>query len=391
MNFVKILQRHVFFQLSAAVVGSLALFIFVLVTGNVFRQVLGELVNGRISFGLLCEICFLISMSVVPYAMPLGMLTGVLLVLGKMSSTNEILAMKAAGLNLWRIVAPIFFVVLIGVGVSAYINCCWAPTATNQYKQILKNVFRESPTKLIVPRELFNQFPGFTIYAESRSGDTLKNFWIWELKNGVPARTTHAEEATIRYVEAKTDDGEDCLEIVLKNAVVEERDKSTPHKVTGTQFRYSSVQEAPVKISLGKILSQDIVSGPRRKLRWYTLAELLELRKTGWKLDYATEPDREKVRAEQIAIQLQIQNYLTAAVACFSLALLAIPLGIRISRSETFVNIGVALALALTFYLLTTFVSWIEDPDWRPDILVWTPNILFQIAGFVLLRRAAKN
>lgn len=379
-----------FFQLATAVAGSLLLFIFVLVTGNVFRQVFGELTNGRISLSMLVEICFLISMSVVPYAMPLGMLTGVLLVLGKMSSTNEILAMKAAGLNLWRIVSPVFLVVLIGVAFSAYINCFWAPQATNQYKQILKNTFRESPTNLIVPREIFDDFPGFTIYADAREGDTLKNFWIWELKNGVPARTTHASEATIRYVEATHEGEEDALAIILKDAVVEERDRDNPGKVAGTQFRYSSVQEAPIKISLGKILSQDIVSGPRRKLRWYTLPELMELRKTGWKLDYKTAP-AEEVRKEQIAIQLQIQNYLTSAVACFSLALLAIPLSIRISRSETFVNIGIALALALTFYLLTTFVSWIENPAWRPDILVWLPNVLFQIAGFILLRRAAKN
>ena len=87
-----------------------------------------------------------------------------------------------------------------------------------------------------------------------------------------------------------------------------------------------------------------------------------------------------------------MQNYLTSAVACFSLAILGIPLGIRVSRSETFVNIGIALALALTFYMLTTFISWLEDhPSLRPDILVWIPNILYQVVGFILLRKAAKN
>ncbi|MCR5183404.1 MAG: LptF/LptG family permease [Opitutales bacterium] len=379
-----------FFQLAAAVGGSLLLFIFVLVTGNVFKSVLGELSNGRISLSMLGEICFLISMSVVPYAMPLGMLTGVLLVLGKMSSSNEILAMKAAGQNLWRIVSPIFLVALIGVVFSGYINCFWAPQATSKYKTMVKSTFRDNPTNLIVPREVFTRFPGFKIYAESREGDRLKNFWIWEIKDGVPVRFTHAAEAVIRYVEATAEDEEDALSIVLKNAVVEERDGKNPADVSGTQFRYSSVAEAPIKISLGKIFSHDIVSGPRRKLRWYTLPELMDLRRTGWKLDYKTAP-ADEVRKEQVAIQLQIQNYLTSAVACFSLTLLAIPLGIRISRSETFVNIGIALALALTFYLLTTFVSWIEDPDLRPDILVWTPNFIFQIAGFILLRRAAKN
>lgn len=380
-----------FVQLASAVVMSLGLFIFVLVTGNVLRRVVGELANGRISMSMLLEIVGLISVSVVPYAMPLGMLTGVLLILGRMSASNEILAMKAAGMNLWRIVAPIFFIAIVGVGVSAYINCFWAPSAAGAYRSILKSTFRDSPTKLIVPGTLFSDFPGYTIYAEAREGDKLKNFWIWELDSqSRPLRTTHAQEATILFVEAQGDDGEDSLSIELSQAVSEERSRRAPDDVAGSHLNFSKAGHASVVIPLGKILSREIVSKKNRKLRWFTLPELFELRETGWRTDPQKDAP-EVVEAERIQIQLQMQNYLTSAVACFSLAILGIPLGIRVSRSETFVNIGIALALALTFYVLTTFVSWIEDPAWRPDVLVWIPNVLYQIVGFVLLRKAAKN
>ena len=380
-----------FVQLAAAVLMSLGLFIFVLVTGNVLRQVVGELANGRISLPTLFELIWLISVSVVPYAMPLGMLTGVLLILGRMSASNEILAMKAAGMNLWRIVSPIFFIAFLGVCASAYINCFWAPTAANRYKTILKSTFRDSPTKLIVPKTLFREFPGVAIYADDRSGDVLKNFWIWELDSrSRPIRATHADEAKIVFKEAVEYGEEDSLGIVLKNAVTEERSRDDAGSVFENQLRFSGIGEAQIKVSLGNILSKDIITKDRRKLRWFTLPELFELRETGWRADPKTDAP-EKVESDKIAVQAQMQNYLTSAVACFSLAILGIPLGIRVSRSETFVNIGIALALALTFYLLTTFVSWIEDPAWRPDILVWIPNILYQTIGFVLLFRAAKN
>ncbi|MCD8299482.1 MAG: LptF/LptG family permease [Opitutae bacterium] len=388
---MKILSRHMFFQLATAVLLSLALFIFVLVTGNVLKHVMSELANGRISLPTLFEIFGLISVSVIPYAMPLGILTGVLLVLGRMSSSNEILAMKAAGMNLSRIIAPILFIAFISVVISAYINCFWAPTATSSYRSMLKSTFRESPTNLIVPGELFTQFPGFSIYADKRKGETLENFWIWELDgSGNPQRTTHAEEATIRFVEAQGNDDEDSLKIMLKNAVTEERSREAIKNLSGTQLRFSGVAKAEIEVSLGKILSSEIAAKSNRKLRWFTLPELFELRETGWRCN-PKKDSPEVVRAERINIQLQIQNYLSSAMACFSLALLGIPLGIRVSRSETFVNIGIALALALTFYMLTTFVSWIKDPDWRPDILVWAPNILYQIVGVILLRKAAKT
>lgn len=382
-----------FVQLATAVVMSLGLFIFVLVTGNVLRRVVGELVNGRISVSMLFEIIGLICVSVVPYAMPLGMLTGVLLILGRMSSSNEILAMKAAGMNLWRIVSPIFFIAFIGVCVSAYINCFWAPSATNKYRTILKSTFRDSPTKLIVPGTLFTEFPGYSIYAESREGDALKNFWIWELdKASRPIRTTHAEKATIRFVEAESIDDEDSLCIELSNAVTEERSRKHPERIVEDHLKFSNIERAPkISIPLGEILNKDVVSKKKRKLRWFTLPELFELREEGWRCDPKTATP-EELFTERVQIQFQMQNYLTSAVACFSLAILGIPLGIRVSRSETFVNIGIALALALTFYMLTTFISWLEDhPSLRPDILVWIPNILYQIIGFILLRKAAKN
>lgn len=388
---MKILNRYLFVQFAVASVMSLGLFIFVLVTGNVLRRIIGELANGRLSMPTVFELVGLISVSVIPYAMPLGMLTGVLIVLGRMSANNEIIAMKSAGMNLWRIVSPIFLIAFIGVCISGYINCFWAPRATNQYKTMLKSTFRESPTRLIVPKVLFREFPGFAIYADSREGDALKNFWLWELgEDSVPVRFTHADEATIRFVEAKSAFEDDRLQITLKNATTEERSRGDPADVGREPIRFSSIGNAPISISLGQILGEGTLPKERRKLRWFTITELMQLREEGWRADPATDPP-EKVEADRIAVQMQMQNYLTFAMSVFSLAILGIPLGIRVSRSETFVNIGIALALALVFYLLMTFVSWIEDPAWRPDILVWLPNILYQVIGFALLYRAAKN
>lgn len=386
---MKILNRHLTLQIASAVLLSLGLFIFVLVTGNVLRSVVEELANGRLSMPTVFELIALIALGVVPYAMPIGMLTGVLIVLGRMSASNEIVAMKSAGMNLWRIVSPVFFVAFIGVCVSGYINCFWAPRATNQYKTMLKSTFRDSPTRLIVPKEIFREFRDFAIYADERDGDILKNFWLWELDgNGVPRRFTHAEEAGILFVEAKDSFDDDRLQISLKNATTEERPKGD---ISKAPVRFSSIGDAPVSVSLGDVLGGGgELPKERRKLRWFTITELMQLRDVGWRADPAKDSP-EKVREDRTAVQLQIQTYLTSAMSVFSLAVLGIPLGIRVSRSETFINIGIALALALIFYLLTTFISWIEDPAWRPDILVWLPNIIYQVIGFALLYRAAKN
>lgn len=378
-------------QLITAVLLSLGLFIFVLVAANLMR-VTDDLTSGRLPFSTLLEFMALVAVGMLPYAMPLGMLTGILLVLGRMSASNEILAMKAAGMNLWRIVSPIFFIAFLGTCISGYINCFQAPRAANQYKAMLKNAVSDNPAKLITPGKIFSEFKDFTIYAQRRDGETLKGVWIWEFdkRTGVPARTTQAEEATICFVESAERAGDASLRISLKNAVAEERNRHDPEGIFANQFRFSAIGNSEIEVPLDKIFSQPLLSKDRRKLKWFTLPELFELRDEGWRANPKTDAP-EIVESDRIAVQLQIQNYLSSAMACFSLTILAIPLGIRISRSETFVNIGIALALALTFYLATIFLSWIENPAFRPDILVWIPNIVYQIVGACLLYKAAKN
>lgn len=74
------------------------------------------------------------------------------------------------------------------------------------------------------------------------------------------------------------------------------------------------------------------------------------------------------------------------------MVVLAVPLGIKASRSETFANLAIALALAMSYYMMTVVISWLEKyPEMRPDILIWIPNFIFQAVGTYLIYRSSKN
>ena len=74
-----------------------------------------------------------------------------------------------------------------------------------------------------------------------------------------------------------------------------------------------------------------------------------------------------------------------------TLAFLAVPLAVRVGRSETFVNAALALAIALSYYLLSSMASYVKDPALRPDLLVWLPNLTVLVLGWFLLRRASRH
>ena len=74
------------------------------------------------------------------------------------------------------------------------------------------------------------------------------------------------------------------------------------------------------------------------------------------------------------------------------MVVLAVPLGIKASRTETFANLAMAVALAMSYYMMTVVISWLEKyPHMRPDILIWAPNLLFQAVGTILIWRSSKN
>ena len=63
----------------------------------------------------------------------------------------------------------------------------------------------------------------------------------------------------------------------------------------------------------------------------------------------------------------------------------------RATAALTNVSAAVALAIALTYYLLTSMAGYVKDPAYRPDLLVWLPNLVVITLGWFLLRRASRH
>jgi len=87
-------------------------------------------------------------------------------------------------------------------------------------------------------------------------------------------------------------------------------------------------------------------------------------------------------------VAITIQNKFNTAILVLSFAFIAVPLGIKVSRRETSANLAVAVGLALGYYFLTVMVSWLDPyPQYRPDILIWLPNLFLFVIGGWLFRR----
>ena len=97
-----------------------------------------------------------------------------------------------------------------------------------------------------------------------------------------------------------------------------------------------------------------------------------------------------EIAQRKMMARTQLMSHLASAFSVFSLALLAVPLAVRVGRSETFVNASIALAVALSYYLMSSAAAWVKNPVYRPDLLIWLPNLIVVAIAVMLLRRVSR-
>ena len=381
---MRLLDRHVLTETAIAGGGATCAFVFVLVAGNVLSQVSKAVASGRVGGGEGLQLVGLLIPGVLPYALPLGLLTGVLIAFGRMSSQQELTAMKASGRSLGRIARPALVLAGCLALLSGWLNLEVAPVANTEYKRLLIGSAKDNPASVIVPGKLNRQFPGMVIRATARDGEVLRDFWLWSVDDrGRLTQTIHAREARLAPEVNKA--GEGILRVTLTDARLERRQAGDENFTRPSSFTTAEVTSLEFPAS-GVFKDGENF---QRKLRWLTTSELLDAMDKGWQV--APNATRQEKEQGQMLATTQLMAHLASAFSVFSLAFLAVPLAVRVGRSETFVNAAIALGIALTYYLLTSMAAYVKDPDLRPDLLIWLPNVVVVGLAWTLLRRASRH
>jgi len=381
---VRLLDRHVLTETAVAGGAATGAFVFVMVAGNILNQVSSAIASGRVSGWEGLELIALLIPGVLPYALPLGLLTGVLLAFGRMGSQQELTAMKAGGLSLGRIARPALLLAAALALLSAWLNLEVAPDANTEYRRLLVGSAKDNPASVIVPGQLNRQFPGMVIRASARDGEVLRDFWLWRVDDrGRLVQTVHAREARLARAVSKA--GEGVLRITLTDARLDTRPAGDQTFLQPSSF--ATADTSTLEFPASGIFKDG--ENFQRKLRWLTTQELLVAIERGW--DVAAGADAATLERGRMVAKTQLMAHLASAFSVFSLAFLAVPLAVRVGRAETFVNAAIALAIALTYYLLTSMAGYVKDPAYRPDLLVWLPNLVVITLGWFLLRRASRH
>lgn len=376
-----LLHRHIFASVAGATAIAVGFFAFLLVTGEVLRRLLDFFTAGLIGPATVFRLVVLTVPYAAVYALPIGLLTAVLLVLGRMSSQQEITAMRAAGLSLGYIARPIWLIAGSGVVVLLALNFHYMPLSRTQGQVVLTEAMQQNPLKIIEPKTFVRDPKGrFVLYVGGRDGPRLEDFWCWRLdKQKRVLSVIRAKAGTAGYRE---EDGHVVL--ALNDVSVETRDRKAPESFSKppliATFESTSLELPP------EMFGSDPKQAERKKKsKWMTFAELSSRRA---ELEAKGSTVTKDERAELTNLTVTLHSKAAASFAVLAFALVAVPLGIKVSRKETSANLGIAVALVLGYYFLAALAGTLErSPALRPELWVWAPPLIYTAVGVWLFRR----
>ncbi|MFU8847852.1 MAG: LptF/LptG family permease [Opitutales bacterium] len=380
---LQLLHRHILKEILISTGLAMGLFVFVLLMGNAIRDIAELVAAGKLGPLLFIQLIGLLIPYVAAYALPMGMLTGTLMALGRLSAQQEITAMKAAGVSLYKVAAPVFLIAFFGMVAGVLVNLHFAPQSRVAYKDLMATAVTENPVSFIEEKRFIHEFPGYVIYMGGREGPRMKDFWIWELDEQRRVRLF------LRAAEGELDFDRERNELVLtlRGGTAEQRDPDQPEALDAAPDKSLYFGELPIALPLDQLFGER--GGARLRTKYMNFAQLMERREQ----TLAQEAEQGMgLSKERLEIQMHLQKNFAMAFSVFSLAIFGLPLAIRIGRRESYANLAVALIIAMSYYFLMIMVSWLEEqPALRPDLLIWLPNIIFQSVGFWMLFRAGRN
>lgn len=362
---------------------TVAVFTFILLLGNLLKEILSLLVNQQASLGLVLQAIGLLIPFVLVFALPMGFLTATLLVFGRLSADHELTAMRAAGLSLISVISPILLLSVAMSVVCAAINLEWAPRCRIAYKQLIAGVGFD-PSGVLLPAEQFiKDIPGYIIYVgENKKGD-LKDVSIWKLD----AKENLQEYSQSDRGRVEVDSAKRQIILTLYEARIAVRqieNEGTPEEKKPTwqpffpgELTFSMDLPEPKKkkkIQIGDMSFSQLLEEKR------AVEKLGSINLRGQIIDPAT------------PILVNMHRQVSFSFACIAFTLIGIPLGIRAHRRETSVGFAMALLLVLLYY---GFIILGQSLDTRaefvPHLIFWIPNFIFQATGMVLLARANRG
>jgi lipopolysaccharide export LptBFGC system permease protein LptF len=379
--FPRIFDRYLGRQVGSATLIGVALLSGVMVLGNVYKKLDELLGNTELPLSVILEFVTLVIPFSLIFTIPWAFLTAILLVFGRLSADNELVSLRMTGMSMKRICAPIFVLALLLSGLCLWVNVSLAPASKDRMKRLFYEVAVQNPETLFQEGQVLERVPGYRIYTGKRHEKELGDLHIIKLDstNGTSAGSyIRAKSGLIETLPGKLD-----FNMLLKDASIEHLQAANADG-TPVAPKPLGLAEFPIEFPLSE-MQKDAVRVNASMKSTSALAE--EVRT--WKDTFTGEPLTPVTRSLSLT---ELSKRYSFSLACFTFALVGIPLGVTAQRRETSSGFALSLITATVYIVFIILADTLNDkPAAMPHLIMWLPNVIFLgIGGWLFYKLSRK-
>jgi LPS export ABC transporter permease LptG/LPS export ABC transporter permease LptF len=360
---IRILDRYVVKEVVTPFFLALVLFTFILQVDPLMDYA-KSLIEKGVSGGTILRVLATLLPQALGITIPIALLVGLLIGLGRLSADREAVALQACGVSLLRLLRPVGLVVVVGWAVTSYVMIVAIPAGNKRFQEILHDIVTQRLETEIKPRVFFEDFPNLTLFARDvpAGGGGWRDVFLADQRDPKRSQVLLARRGRLQI-----DIATQRVDFVLEDGSQHRPDAEDPTRYEVQRFKAQTVGLDPTTVFPE---SKAVHRAPEM-----TIAEL--------RAEIASKRAKGLSPHNEI---IYIQQKFSIPVACFVFGLLALCLGVSNSKETKNASFVVGLAVVFVYWMLMYLGQSTARAHWIPaELAMWIPDIVLGLAGVALL------
>ncbi len=232
---MRILRNYILYECLQPFVIAISVLTSVFLLGYL-PQLANKVINKGVSLIAVSKILLYYIPILLGYTLPVACLVTVLLTFGRMSAENEILAMRASGVYLRRLLTPLIMMGIVLSLVVHILNDRVIPVAYDAQTRVFQETGSQNPIALLEPGSFINAFDKYIVFIYRIDNDRLYGVRIYQPQANKPTRTIIAQEGEFVKVP-----NQDKVLLKLINGTSDEPDLKNPNNFYKLNFQNSFI------------------------------------------------------------------------------------------------------------------------------------------------------
>lgn len=301
---------------------------------------------------------------------PMALLFGILIAVGRLASDSELIAMRASGISLFTLYRPILLLSLVLTLVNGYFAAYLLPRGNHAVSTKQLEILAQTAARQVEPRVFYEDWDDWVLYvfAIAPGSDLWQGVFMAPSRPQNPHTVTVADRGRLQV-----DAAGERIVLRLEGVVTHSVDLGDPE-------RYELIRHEALDV----MLEDQFTTGQRLKIEQSKGVRELTLTELG---QWANDPERDVV-LRRLA-KVEIHKKFAIPAACLVFGLFAVPLGFNNRRGGKSSGFALSIAVILAYYvLLSNGEDWASVGRLPAWLAMWMPNLVFTALGvFLLMRR----